>query len=266
MASKSLWMDIDVMPAAGALDGDASCDVAVVGSGIAGLSTAYELMPSAACPSSSLTAKRIAGGMTARTSAHLAPLCDDLMSEFRKIRGARCGDGCSTKARPPRSIGSKPSRSRRGHRLRLPPCSTAIFFRATGHAGRCHRSGARRRARGRRARSPAGRRSPPGLRKPPCAPLSAQAAFHPLKYLAGVAKACTRAACVPCRQSGDGSGRGQWQCRRVNIARDNPGRARRGRDQLLDIRPLRPPHQDGALSNYVIAFEIERGALPDALY
>lgn len=32
MASKSLWMDVDVMPAAGALDGDASCDVAVIGS------------------------------------------------------------------------------------------------------------------------------------------------------------------------------------------------------------------------------------------
>ena len=31
MASKSLWMDIDVMPAAGALAGDASCDVAVIG-------------------------------------------------------------------------------------------------------------------------------------------------------------------------------------------------------------------------------------------
>ena len=30
---------------------------------------------------------RIAGGMTARTTAHLAPLCDDLMSEFKKLRG-----------------------------------------------------------------------------------------------------------------------------------------------------------------------------------
>jgi glycine/D-amino acid oxidase-like deaminating enzyme len=29
----------------------------------------------------------IAGGMTARTSAHLAPLCDDLMSEMQKIKG-----------------------------------------------------------------------------------------------------------------------------------------------------------------------------------
>ena len=30
---------------------------------------------------------RICGGMTSRTSAHLAPLCDDLVSEMTKIKG-----------------------------------------------------------------------------------------------------------------------------------------------------------------------------------
>ena len=30
---------------------------------------------------------RICGGMTSRTSAHLAPLCDDLVSEMIKIKG-----------------------------------------------------------------------------------------------------------------------------------------------------------------------------------
>ena len=43
MTSKSLWMDIDVAPDAEVLDGVHECDVAVIGSGIAGLSTAYEL-------------------------------------------------------------------------------------------------------------------------------------------------------------------------------------------------------------------------------
>ena len=41
MTSKSLWMDIDVAPDAGVLDGAQECDVAVIGSGIAGISTAY---------------------------------------------------------------------------------------------------------------------------------------------------------------------------------------------------------------------------------
>jgi ribulose 1,5-bisphosphate synthetase/thiazole synthase len=43
MTSKSLWADIPVAADAQPLAGDARCDVAVIGSGIAGLSTAYEL-------------------------------------------------------------------------------------------------------------------------------------------------------------------------------------------------------------------------------
>ena len=69
MASKSLWMD-------------------VIGSGIAGISTAFEL-----CRSRKtivvIDRGRIAGGMTSRTSAHLALLCDDLVSEMTKIKGAK---------------------------------------------------------------------------------------------------------------------------------------------------------------------------------
>ena len=43
MTSKSLWMDIEVAPDAKVLDGVHECDVAIIGSGIAGISTAYEL-------------------------------------------------------------------------------------------------------------------------------------------------------------------------------------------------------------------------------
>jgi glycine/D-amino acid oxidase-like deaminating enzyme/nitrite reductase/ring-hydroxylating ferredoxin subunit len=84
--SKSLWMDIEVTPDAGALDGDQTCDVAIIGSGIAGISTAYEL----ALKGQQVVVvdrRRIASGITARTSAHLAPLCDDLTSEMIKLRG-----------------------------------------------------------------------------------------------------------------------------------------------------------------------------------
>ena len=86
MASTSLWMDIDIAPNAEVLDGVRECDVAVIGSGIAGISTAYEL-----CKRGKsvlvIDRGRICGGMTSRTSAHLAPLCDDLVSEMTKIRG-----------------------------------------------------------------------------------------------------------------------------------------------------------------------------------
>jgi glycine/D-amino acid oxidase-like deaminating enzyme/nitrite reductase/ring-hydroxylating ferredoxin subunit len=86
MTSKSLWADIVVAPDAQQLDGDARCDVAVIGSGIAGLSTAYELAERGMSVMV-IDRGKIASGMTSRTSAHLAPLCDDLMSEMKKIKG-----------------------------------------------------------------------------------------------------------------------------------------------------------------------------------
>src|SRR5688572_11201657 len=79
-------MDVDVAPDARPLNGERQCDVVVIGSGIAGISTAYEL----AIRGRQVTVVdrgRIAGGITARTTAHLAPLCDDLTSEMIKLRG-----------------------------------------------------------------------------------------------------------------------------------------------------------------------------------
>src|SRR5258707_9136095 len=84
--SRSLWMDIDVVPDARDLEGNRSCDTIVIGSGIAGMSTAYELAMEG---QKVIVVDRgaIAGGITARTSAHLAPLCDDLTSAMIKLRG-----------------------------------------------------------------------------------------------------------------------------------------------------------------------------------
>lgn len=86
LRSKSLWMDIEVAPNAGPLVGDHSCDVVIAGSGIAGISTAYELAVKG-LQVIVVDRGRIAGGITARTTAHLAPLCDDLTSEMIKLRG-----------------------------------------------------------------------------------------------------------------------------------------------------------------------------------
>src|ERR1700733_10460678 len=86
LRSKSLWMDIEVAPDARPLGGDQSCDVVIAGSGIAGISTAYELAVKG-LRVMIVDRGRIAGGITARTSAHLAPLCDDLTSAMIKLRG-----------------------------------------------------------------------------------------------------------------------------------------------------------------------------------
>jgi glycine/D-amino acid oxidase-like deaminating enzyme/nitrite reductase/ring-hydroxylating ferredoxin subunit len=84
--SRSLWMDVEVAPKARQLEADRSADTVIIGAGIAGLSTAYEL---AIAGQKIIVVDRgaIAGGITARTSAHLAPLCDDLTSEMIRLRG-----------------------------------------------------------------------------------------------------------------------------------------------------------------------------------
>jgi glycine/D-amino acid oxidase-like deaminating enzyme/nitrite reductase/ring-hydroxylating ferredoxin subunit len=65
---------------------DASCDVVIVGAGIAGLSCAYELTR---LDRSVIVVDRglIGSGMTLRTTAHLASALDDFYSELIKVHG-----------------------------------------------------------------------------------------------------------------------------------------------------------------------------------
>ena len=84
--SRSPWMndlpDIEAPP----LAADATCDVAVVGAGIAGLSVAYELAVQGRAVIV-IDRGRIGSGMTARTTAHLASALDDYYFELIAARG-----------------------------------------------------------------------------------------------------------------------------------------------------------------------------------
>src|SRR5688572_19384745 len=84
--TKSLWMQTAVAPDAPRLEGTLRCDTVIIGAGIAGLSAAYEL---AAAGRMVVVIDRgpVAGGMTARTTAHLAPICDDGLSALIQLRG-----------------------------------------------------------------------------------------------------------------------------------------------------------------------------------
>jgi glycine/D-amino acid oxidase-like deaminating enzyme/nitrite reductase/ring-hydroxylating ferredoxin subunit len=85
--TRSLWMTQTAVAAdAPRLGEDLTCDVVVVGSGIAGLSVAYELSQ---IGKSVVILDRgsIAGGISSRTTAHLAPVCDDGVAELAKMRG-----------------------------------------------------------------------------------------------------------------------------------------------------------------------------------
>lgn len=84
--STSLWMDTLVLGDAPALDEDENCDVVVVGSGIAGMSIAYELA-SAGKKVVVIDRGPIGKGMTSRTTAHLTAQCDDGFDKLFSRRG-----------------------------------------------------------------------------------------------------------------------------------------------------------------------------------
>jgi len=83
--SRSLWMDVKVAAGARPLKADARADTVVIGSGIAGLSTAYELSGQGQTVIV-LDRGAIGSGMTARTTAHLTANNDD---GFRTMIGRR---------------------------------------------------------------------------------------------------------------------------------------------------------------------------------
>jgi len=86
-STNSVWFDKTLESGASRLDRDESCDVCVVGAGIAGLTTAYRL----ACEGKSVIVleglPKIASGETAFTTAHLASVLDDRFSNLKKIHG-----------------------------------------------------------------------------------------------------------------------------------------------------------------------------------
>ena len=85
-ASRSVWASSVPAIRAPALDRDVQCDVVVVGSGIAGMSCAYELER---LGKTVVVIDRgpIGGGMTARTTAHLVTQLDDYYHELIRARG-----------------------------------------------------------------------------------------------------------------------------------------------------------------------------------
>ncbi|NDK56394.1 FAD-dependent oxidoreductase [Pontibacter fetidus] len=86
-ASKSVWVDGISMPVTHELQDNITCDVCVVGAGIAGLTTAY-LLAKEGQKVVILEAKdTICSGETSRTTAHLASALDDGLPELIRLFG-----------------------------------------------------------------------------------------------------------------------------------------------------------------------------------
>jgi glycine/D-amino acid oxidase-like deaminating enzyme/nitrite reductase/ring-hydroxylating ferredoxin subunit len=257
-------MEVDVAPDATPLFTSERCDVVVVGSGIAGLSTAYEL---AQRKLSVIVVDRgpICAGMTARTTAHLAPLCDDLMSEMTRLRGQELARDFYL------SQAAAVSRIEQVQKAETIECD---FRRLDGYLFQGRRQGSdiidKELDAVRAVGAPVERLV--GVPLAGCADrhvlrYADQATFHPLKYLAGLVRAC--------------AGRGVKffsETAVQDVVEENGGvrvNTTRGAISAADavIATNSPIVDQYALHTkmapyrtYAMAFAIKSGALPDALY
>jgi glycine/D-amino acid oxidase-like deaminating enzyme/nitrite reductase/ring-hydroxylating ferredoxin subunit len=84
--SRSVWMDTAEVPLEPALPERVNADVCIVGAGIAGMSTAY-LLAREGKSVVVLDDGPIGGGMTGRTTAHLVNALDDRYFELERLHG-----------------------------------------------------------------------------------------------------------------------------------------------------------------------------------
>ena len=186
----SVWAATAQLPTYSPLTSDTAADVCVIGGGIAGLTTAY-LLTQVGKSVVVLEDGAIGSGMTGVTTAHLTNAIDDRYFELERLhgeRGARLAGESQTAAID--RIESIVTRERidcdftrlDGYLFCAPEHGEDLLERELDAA---HRAGLHNVAKIGRA--------PLAFDTGPCLRFPNQAQFHPLKYLAGVARAIERA-------------------------------------------------------------------------
>ncbi|MEX0718208.1 MAG: FAD-dependent oxidoreductase [Planctomycetaceae bacterium] len=186
----SLWAATKRMPRCPKLDEDRHADVCVVGAGIAGLTVAYMLTQEGKSVVV-LDDGRLAGGMTEVTTAHLASAIDDRFFEIERIHGE---EGAR------RAAESHAAAIDRIEAIAARERIACDFARLDGHLFLGRDQSEELLDRELEAAHMAGLDGVEKLpRVPwdffdagPCLRFPRQGQFHPLKYLAGLAKAIER--------------------------------------------------------------------------
>jgi glycine/D-amino acid oxidase-like deaminating enzyme/nitrite reductase/ring-hydroxylating ferredoxin subunit len=264
MRKQPLWeIDFD-LPAFPRLDADVETDVCVVGAGIAGLSVGY-MLARAGKRVAVLDDGAIGRGMTGVTTAHLTCALDDRYSEIERIHGLQVA---RVAARSHQAAINRIDAIAGDERI---DCD---FERVTGFLFRAPQDkedslprelGALRRA-GVYEAVMIDRAPLRGYDTGPCIAIPAQAQFHPLKYLAGLARAIRRA-----------GGDIYTGTHADSIEGGDPARVRAGRrvvtadavvvatnspvNDLVAIHTKQAPYM-----TYVIAARVEPGYVPPGLY
>jgi glycine/D-amino acid oxidase-like deaminating enzyme/nitrite reductase/ring-hydroxylating ferredoxin subunit len=260
---ESAWNATAAMPEFAPLDKNVHVDVCIVGGGIAGLSIAY-LLTQAGKSVAVLDDGPLAGGMTQMTTGHLVNMLDDRYFELEKLHGR---EGARLAAESHTAAIDQIEAIVRKEKI---DCDFArldgFLFLAEGDAtetldrelAAAHRAGLA--AVRREELAPFGTWS-----MGPCLVFPDQAQFHPLKYLAGLARAIER----------DG-GRIYCGSHADHIEGGVPGVVHVGKhvvtgdaivvatnvpiNDLLAIHPKQAPYM-----TYVIAARVPRASVPKAL-
>jgi glycine/D-amino acid oxidase-like deaminating enzyme/nitrite reductase/ring-hydroxylating ferredoxin subunit len=260
----SIWMDTEVAEAP-VLDRSDSADTVVVGSGIAGLSTAYEL---AMRGHDVVVLDRgpIGKGMTSRTTAHLVSISDDSFDAFIKLRGERAA---KLYYESQSAAIDRIEAVQREHKI------ACDFRRLDGYLFPALGSGPsvldRELEAGRKigvALEDTTGLPFKGLEATRCLRYPNQATFHPLKYLHGLVRAI---------QSRGGRLYGNTAVEQVEedekgvAVRTTSGKAVRGKHAVVATNsPINgdlPIHnKQGPYRTYAMSFALPRGAIADALY
>jgi glycine/D-amino acid oxidase-like deaminating enzyme/nitrite reductase/ring-hydroxylating ferredoxin subunit len=264
-ATRSLWMNVAVAAGAPKLSKNEKADVCVIGSGIAGLSTAYELA-GAGLDVVVLDRGTIAGGMSARTSAHLTSMTDDT---FKKLNGMRGVEGGKTFYR------SHTAAISRIEQIQTNEGISCNFRRANGYLFLAPNMTKQDLDEEYDATREAGmpvrkQRGVPFQGEEASATLvyPDQATFHPLRYLKGVADAMTKRgarlyanSAVVSVEERDGAvvviteGGSRISAANVVVASNSPV------SNLFDLHSKQAPFR-----TYVMVMTIPRDTIEDALY
>ena len=201
------------LPSHPSLSEDQRADVCIVGAGIAGLSVAYGLVREGKSVVVVHDAGRIGGGMTERTTAHLSNAMDDGYSEIERLHGA---EGARLAAQSHSAAidlietvvakeGIECDFERLDGYLFVPPGESTTILENELQAA--HRAGL--------TDVELLNRTPvESLAVELCVRFPRQAQFHPLKYLAGLARAIDRRGGRSIRVRSCANGRGRGACTR----------------------------------------------------
>jgi glycine/D-amino acid oxidase-like deaminating enzyme/nitrite reductase/ring-hydroxylating ferredoxin subunit len=186
-ATQSLWMKTSRLPRRSRLAKDARADVCIVGGGIAGLTTAY-LLAGAGKSVIVLEAGQIGSGETGRTTAHLVSVLDKGYDEIERLHGEQ-GARMAAQSHVQAIDQIEAIVRQEGIDCQFERVNGYLFL-APGHDPGvldCQRAAAHKVGLStveRIARAPLS-----SLNTGPCLRFPRQGQFHPLKYLAGLAKA-----------------------------------------------------------------------------